>query len=417
MTMVKTKDVKRMHIELSSKCNASCPGCPRNIRGGYDLPWLNKDEWSIDQFKHFFSSDFLKGIDSILFCGNYGDPGTCKDLAKICEYVKSCNYNLGIRIHTNGGMRTPAFWSELGETLNHRAGDTVIFSIDGLEETNHIYRRGVQWNKLMDNVKAYIGAGANATWEYLLFGHNQHQLEEAQQLSRDLGFENFFYKKAFGFTDEVGGKALNGMQVLDKKGKFEYLIPAPNDDNLNIYHKQNVDRHGQTFDPEIFDLTKDVFQKHFAHQKKDLKAHLEAGHLDWLDENKHISCMSWNSREIFVDAQGGVHPCCFLGHVSQQSDGIMQHQYWQWIEDNVGMENINLNKYSLEQILDESDYFDRIEATWGIDKHSDGRIALCTKHCMSHQNPIESLYESQKHQAEIRKQQTEFPAIRVEENS
>ena len=91
MSMVKVEHVKRMHIELSSKCNASCPGCPRFVRGGYDLPWLDKDEWKLEQFKHFFSPEFLQQIDSILFCGNYGDPGTCIDLAHICEYIKQCN--------------------------------------------------------------------------------------------------------------------------------------------------------------------------------------------------------------------------------------------------------------------------------------------------------------------------------------
>ena len=404
MSMVKVEHVKRMHIELSSKCNASCPGCPRNVRGGYDLPWLDKDEWKLEQFKHFFSPEFLQQIDSILFCGNYGDPGTCIDLAHICEYIKQCNWELNIRIHTNGGMRTTEFWKQLAQVLNHNK-DTVIFSIDGLEDTNHLYRRNVVWSKLMSNVQAYLDEGGQATWEFLLFGHNQHQLEQAQQMSRDMGFENFFYKKAFGFTDEVGGKALNGMQVLDRKGKFEYLIPAPDDSNLNIYHKSNVDRHGQKFDPEIFDLVKPVFERHFEHQKRDLQEHLQAGHLDWLDEHKYISCMSWNNKEIFVDAQGGVHPCCFLGHVSQQSDGIMQHQYWDWIQKNIGMDNINLNNHSLEHILDESGYFDKIEATWGISKHRDGKIALCTKHCMSKHNPIDSLYESQKRQQQIREQQ------------
>ena len=72
MSMVKVEHVKRMHIELSSKCNASCPGCPRNVRGGYDLPWLDKGEWKLEQFKHFFSPEFLQQIDSIfgLICEN-----------------------------------------------------------------------------------------------------------------------------------------------------------------------------------------------------------------------------------------------------------------------------------------------------------------------------------------------------------
>ena len=46
------------------------------------------------------------------------------------------SYGITQRFDTNGGMRTPKFWSEVGKI----PGVKVNFAIDGLEDTNHIYR-------------------------------------------------------------------------------------------------------------------------------------------------------------------------------------------------------------------------------------------------------------------------------------
>jgi hypothetical protein len=69
-------------------------------------------------------------------------------------------------------------------------------------------------------------------------------------------------------------------------------------------------------------------------------------------------------------------------------------QYYDWIKSNIGFENINIHNHSIEHILDNTDYFNKIEETWAIEKHKDGRIAQCTKHCQLINNPIDSLYES-----------------------
>ena len=83
-------------------------------------------------------------------------------------------------------MRGPEFWSSVGEFFAKqplgadrgrfmRGG--IVFSVDGLEDTNHIYRRGVKWEKLFANMKAYSETGAMGIWEFLIFDHNKHQVE------------------------------------------------------------------------------------------------------------------------------------------------------------------------------------------------------------------------------------------------
>ena len=73
--------------------------------------------------------------------------------------------------------------------------DYDVFSIDGLEDTNHIYRVGVQFKKIMENAKAYIDTGASAHWDMLVFDHNKHQVDECRQLADTMGFTWFRSKE------------------------------------------------------------------------------------------------------------------------------------------------------------------------------------------------------------------------------
>ena len=102
------------------------------------------------------------------------------------------NKEKDIWVHVNGGSRNESFWSELGELskeLNNRL--TVIFGIDGDEETNHLYRKNVDWKTLQKNWRAYISAGGKAGWQFIVFKWNQHQIDDIKKLSETEGFERF----------------------------------------------------------------------------------------------------------------------------------------------------------------------------------------------------------------------------------
>jgi MoaA/NifB/PqqE/SkfB family radical SAM enzyme len=103
-------------------------------------------------------------------------------------------------MNTNGAINNTAWWQELAGILNGTF-DYVVFSIDGLEDTNHIYRKNVVWNKLVENVQAYVNADGSAHWEMLIYQHNEHQIELAEQTARDLGFNWFRTKVSKRFKD------------------------------------------------------------------------------------------------------------------------------------------------------------------------------------------------------------------------
>ena len=96
-------------------------------------------------------------------------------------------------MNTNGGLRSTSWWQSLARILN-QANDYVVFSIDGLADTNHIYRKNTVWTRIETNVKAFIDAGGTAHWDMLVFEHNQHQIDQVAELARSMGFKWLRYK-------------------------------------------------------------------------------------------------------------------------------------------------------------------------------------------------------------------------------
>jgi len=242
--------LNKMHIELSSLCNSVCPNCPRFYKNSpHTIPELKPQSISIENFEKWFPPEILKQIQYMNFCGNHGDPVTCKDLLPILEYCfKTLPPEGGLQMHTNGGMKSVKVWDRIGELFSQRPNWKMIFSIDGLEDTNHIYRRNVSWKKLMSNVKAYTAHGGNSDWEFLIFGHNENQMEEAKALAKEIGIKRFSPKIAHGLdngTDHATMPAINKDGKLDyhiypplqKKNKAKY-IESNNPDKLAIINKE-----------------------------------------------------------------------------------------------------------------------------------------------------------------------------------
>ena len=100
----------------------------------------------------------------------------------------------GWEVATNGGLHNEDWWTKIAEYQQqfYRPNSRVIFGIDGTDDQTHqLYRRGVNFDKLIRNAKAFIKAGGRASWQWLEFDHNTHQTETAKQMAQYLGFEQF----------------------------------------------------------------------------------------------------------------------------------------------------------------------------------------------------------------------------------
>lgn len=364
--------IGRLHIELSSRCNASCPACSRNLAGGPVAPELELTELYLDDIKAMFPEEILKNVIGINFCGNLGDAGTARDLLPILEYFKQSTKqkHYAFQVRTNGGMRSPRHWAELGKFFASMpepkdrhvfSMSGVVFSVDGLEDTNHIYRRGVKWEKLYANMKAYSenGGHGRGIWEWLIFEHNQHQVEEARKLADELGFV-FLVKNPMGFGEYDG--VMKGLSVYDKEGNFEYSIWPANYDgpkvNPDVGHKVDFTyRHSSI--PALTDFSKDLAKRSDINCKS-----IERGY-----------------QEIYVSATGHLLPCCFLGGIFGQF--TTSYSRWQFNQkmQGVGLDKFDLRQNSMIDILT-GPYFGKFFLDgWKADTVENGKLLYCVETC------------------------------------
>jgi len=300
--MFKFDQLEIVQVEITNRCQASCPMCPRNIHGGIENPLLPLNDWSLDDFITIFSMDVLEQINQLSFCGDFGDPILNNNLIKMCEYVKEHAPNIEVLIHTNGSARSASWWKLLAQSLppNHR----VIFALDGLEGTHHIYRIGTSFKKIIDNACAFIQAGGIAEWVFIKFKHNEHQVREAEKVSAKIGFKRFTVKNSKRFS--------RPFPVVDADGKLLYNIEQTTDSVVKFVSKNDV-----------------------------------AGHQEWPRADE-IHCQSQNDKELYIDAHYLLSPCCMIGAFMYTSyDSKLLKQYNLYEEDSIVEEGAKVQ----EQVL------------------------------------------------------------------
>jgi MoaA/NifB/PqqE/SkfB family radical SAM enzyme len=383
-------ELKQIHIELTNACNAACPMCVRFYRNSpLPRPDLEIGQITLEQFKQYFPPSILKPLIKIMFCGTQGDPCMARDTLEICEYLmENTPDSFFLQMHTNGGMRNPEWWAKLGAVFAQRsqlAMDCwrIIFSIDGLEDTNHIYRRNVKWDNLMANAKAFIDAGGKAVWEFLIFEHNEHQIEAARALSEEMGFVVFIPKAALGVDN---GRELTTMNALTKDGELDYVINAPTDPkNRNLVNP--VGNRTSKWYPFKFEDYRKLKEDKSNENYQD-KVNQVYDTINREDTTKFDSCeikckakKDWVGKEVFVDNLGRVLPCCYIGtHISGTFTDYQSLQLHKHMND-YGWDNFDLNKHSLQEILD-AGHLNRVFAdSWTKDSVKNGKMAYCSSIC------------------------------------
>lgn len=364
-------NVSMVHCELSTFCNAACPNCPRFFPGTHVVrAGVTLAQVTIDQFKNWFESTFIQTVAVWKFCGTHGDPMMAKDVVKIIKHIFEINPQASIVINTNGGIRNEQDWTALGE-ISSKHDLQITFSVDGLEDTNHLYRRNVEWAKLISNVKLYISAGGKAIWEFLIFRHNEHQIEEARLYSKQLGFKEFREKRAVGFEH---GNNLTDMPTFTPTGEYDYSILPPVNPNYRM-SKISIDA--------IVDKRRDNLTKYFKENLDKIKNDFEETVSNYKDtivsDNIQINCNSKknSNSEIYVNVNGIVLPCCFIGNSLDAFDGQahalqLKNRFREYGED-----RFNLNKNSITKILNE-DHLNQFAASgWNTPQC----LEFCKKTC------------------------------------
>jgi len=281
------KKVSKIQMEISSLCNALCLGCVRTDTRNFSRPTPNlpkKAIMSLDTFEKIISDPYFKNTpeNTIQFCGTVDDPLMHPQWLEILELCVKHKVSR-VDIHTNAGVRSPDEWREMRKLLKqlknlHDPGyeSLIRFNIDGLKDTNHLYRQRVKWEKVMENATAFLedDGGKYARWQMIEFPWNSHQIEEAKQLAHDMGFEVFTVR-------HNRSNIIRDGTTLEEITKLQKKFNEKRSDDLDIQNTENTKVPDRIYD-------------------------------QLLNPDEEIDCSFQKEQMIFIDYNSRVWPCCFL---------------------------------------------------------------------------------------------------------
>jgi len=354
------KQINEVHLEVTQRCNASCPMCDRNENGGPVNQHIknNLQELTLDDCIDIFPHHFISQLKTMYMCGNLGDPISARDTLEIFQWFRDCNPNMWLSMNTNAGARDPQWWAEVAKVIGRNG--CVIFSVDGLENTNHLYRQGVQWDKVERNMKAFIAAGGRARWDYLIFEHSECDVERAEQLAKEWGVERFMKKKTGRFintnsekkeTHQAKNRKGVNMQQLAKPKKAEHQ-------NLALLKQEEIEKtYGSMMD---------------YYNQASIKCKV-AGK---------------DTKSIFITAEGLVMPCCWTaGRMYKwwHSDPKVE-QIWDFIDAAGGKDGISAKVNGIEGVF-ASGIMKDIQRSWAFNSIKEGKLGVCAQKCGTEFDP------------------------------
>lgn len=264
-------DIHKIELEITSDCNAACPGCART----QNLDILKISKFGLAELQRLFPDQQHIKDKKFKLCGVLGDPILNDECIDIVDYLIA---NGGrCQISTNGAYQTAEWWKKLGSL-----GDNleVVFCVDGYENTNHIYRVKTNWKVLKRNMQAYSNAGGKGTWMFIVFDHNECDIPLAKNLANELGFK-------FATRTGMRNSYYDWVSVVKQKNvQTQHIITT----SENKEHSK-----------------KDQVKKLDDFIAKENKTELETTKII-----NSISCKLMHEGEIFISSKLELWPCCFL---------------------------------------------------------------------------------------------------------
>lgn len=336
---MKSQDIQVLQFELTSYCNAICVHCPRFSQLDRDVfessgvlhPDLSLTHVDVDKIIENLNLPNLTKLKVIIVEGDKGDPVMHPNLEKFIDVFSNVKNPPIILLTTNGSIRDANWWARLAK--KNYPNLLVTFSIDGLEDTNHLYRVGLKFETIIENASSFINNGGWAVWKMLVFKHNEHQVDIIRNLSKDMGFKMF--KAQSSHVDRF---------------KSNYLWP--------VKHKEKV----WHISPA---------QTHYNIEEK-FVSFPEFSYLQNLESYNQL-CPNLRKGQIYINHLNQVVPCCMM-HFDTELKYFGKDQLLNLMGN---FDHYDLSKYNLDYILEQDFYKHKLQ-----DSLSTGNMHYtCEKSC------------------------------------
>lgn len=171
-------------IDTTSFCNLGCPSCPTGLKLGL-RPSMAMEE---DLFRA--AIDDVGDYIFHMYMYNWGEPLLNKRTPEMVRYAK--DREIKVTISTNLSM---PLTDDYIERLVRSGLDRLMVSLDGTTaETYEQYRKKGDFSRVRENLRRINAArhdlgmsSPRLVWQFIVFRHNEHQVDEARALCREWG--------------------------------------------------------------------------------------------------------------------------------------------------------------------------------------------------------------------------------------
>ena len=188
-----------LHIEANASCQLRCPTCPTTSKGyppvvgsGY---LRQKDLKKLLENNPYFENVQL---------ANRGELFLNPELLQIIKL----GFKKNIAMTADSGVNLNHVGDGVLEGLVKYKFNSILCSIDGATpETYRIYRIGGNFKRVIKHIeiinkykKKYQSIYPKLTWQFVVFGHNEHEIPLARKMAKSL---NMSFKPKMSWDPEI----------------------------------------------------------------------------------------------------------------------------------------------------------------------------------------------------------------------
>jgi MoaA/NifB/PqqE/SkfB family radical SAM enzyme len=211
---------KRIRLEASSFCQLRCPSCPTTSK--VIDPVVGKGFLRADDFRKLLDDNpSLTHVE----LSNYGEIFLNPELLEIMAHAQE----RGVGLSADNGVNLNNARDDVLEGLVKYGFRSLLCSIDGASaETYAQYRVGGSFERVMANIATinrfkarYESKLPTLAWQFIVFGHNEHEIPQALALARRL---NMAFRPKLSWDDGLSAvrdadwvKQETGFQVTSRE--------------------------------------------------------------------------------------------------------------------------------------------------------------------------------------------------------
>lgn len=169
----------KLHLELTSRCTLGCLECNRTLfPKTFQVTDLN--------YNVLLKLTENPQFDFFVLSGNNGDPIFYPKLLEWIQFRNQFFPSKKIHLETALGGKPMHWWKQLFEKLC--LVDTFCVSVDGLANTNQLYRKNSNWNHIFQILQLGSSYDFFKIWKCIVFSTNEFELEKIKQLANQWNY-------------------------------------------------------------------------------------------------------------------------------------------------------------------------------------------------------------------------------------